>query len=53
MNPELPNGPPEIRQRKPRQRVPTSWGHFGMFGFDPADRAFVDDATGDLLDEAV
>lgn len=33
--------------------IPTPWGHFGMFGFDPDDKAFIDDAIGDLLDEAV
>ena len=33
--------------------IPTPWGHFGMFGFDPADKEFIDDAIGDLLDESV
>jgi len=33
--------------------IPTPWGHFGMFGFRAEDRAFVDEAIGDLLDEPV
>ncbi len=33
--------------------IPTPWGHFGMFGLDPADAEFVDDAIGDLLAESV
>ena len=33
--------------------IPTPWGHFGMFGLDPDDKAFVDDAIGDLLAEEV
>ncbi|MFB6202662.1 MAG: alpha/beta fold hydrolase [Halorhabdus sp.] len=33
--------------------IPTPWGHFGMFGLNPADKEFIDDAIGDLLSEAV
>ena len=33
--------------------IPTPWGHFGMFGLDPADKEFIDDAIGKLLAEPV
>lgn len=33
--------------------IPTPWGHFGMFGFDPDDAAFIDNAIRELLDESV
>jgi homoserine O-acetyltransferase len=33
--------------------IPTSWGHFGMFGFDPTDMEQVDETIGELLDEPV
>lgn len=33
--------------------VPTPWGHFGMLGLDPPDKAFIEDAIQELLDEPV
>lgn len=33
--------------------IASPWGHFGMFGFDPADFEFIDARIGELLDEAV
>ncbi|MDX1748317.1 MAG: alpha/beta fold hydrolase, partial [Halobacteriales archaeon] len=33
--------------------VETPWGHFGMFGFDPADFEFIDARLGELLAEDV
>ena len=33
--------------------ISTPWGHFGMFGFDPADAERVDETIGELLDESV
>lgn len=33
--------------------IPTPWGHFGMFGLQPEDAEFIDDAIGELLAESV
>lgn len=33
--------------------IPTPWGHFGMFGFDPADFELINDHLADLLAESV
>ncbi|SHH21487.1 alpha/beta fold hydrolase [Halobaculum gomorrense] len=33
--------------------IETPWGHFGMFGFDPADKEFIDETVRELLDEEV
>ncbi|KYH23799.1 hypothetical protein HAPAU_38780 [Halalkalicoccus paucihalophilus] len=33
--------------------IPTPWRHFGMFGFRPEDKEFIDTAIGELLDESV
>ena len=33
--------------------IPTPWGHFGMFGFRPEDKAFIDRTIRELLDEPV
>lgn len=33
--------------------IPTPWGHFGMFGFDPEDFELIDDHLADLLAESV
>ena len=32
--------------------IPSPWGHFGMFGFDPTDKEFIEDAIRELLDES-
>jgi homoserine O-acetyltransferase/O-succinyltransferase len=33
--------------------IPTPWGHFGMFGFDPADKEFIEEQIKELLAESV
>lgn len=33
--------------------IPTPWGHFGMFGFDPADFELINDQLAELLAESV
>lgn len=33
--------------------IPTPWGHFGMFGIDPADKEFIDARLAELLAEPV
>ncbi|WP_336346064.1 alpha/beta fold hydrolase [Halalkalicoccus ordinarius] len=33
--------------------IPSPWGHFGMFGFDPSDFEFIDERLGELLAEPV
>jgi homoserine O-acetyltransferase len=33
--------------------IPSPWGHFGMFGFDPDDAELIDNTIGELLDESV
>jgi homoserine O-acetyltransferase len=35
------------------QPIPTPWGHFGMFGFDPAAKEFIDETIRELLNESV
>ena len=33
--------------------IPTPWGHFGMFGFDPTDKEFIEETIRELLNESV
>ena len=39
----------ELTPRSEFKPIPTAWGHFGMLGVDPADKAFINDAIQGLL----